>query len=309
MKRGLFTGYGRDYCGEIIFNDLIVPGDVYQQVKHGAELLDDEISLATRRRTMHKGNTGHLLIVGGDHGMPGAVLMAAKAALRTGAGRVTVVTRQEHAAALVSNQPEIMVHGMDDEQDIPESLLDRVNVIAIGPGLGRQNWGNRLLNQVLDTEIVKVIDADALVHLVHIPANLDRSIITPHPGEAAILLDSSVAEIEQNRFRAIEQLCEEYGAITVLKGAGTLVYDGMNQVHVCPFGNPGMATAGMGDILTGIIAGLVAQGVDARQAALSGVCLHGLAGDDASHDGERGMVATDLLPFLRQRVNPSCPSF
>lgn len=304
MKRGLFTGQARDFAGDVVFNDLIVPGDVYQQVEHQVELLDDELNLPTRLKTAHKGQAGHVVIVGGDYGMAGAVLLSAKAALRCGAGLVTVVTRPEHVSIITSNQPEIMVHAIDEEQDIDEVLLDKATAIAVGPGLGRNSWGRRLLNQVLDCDQSKIIDADALHHLVHIPANLDKAVITPHPGEAAVLLDCSVDEIEQDRFSAITRLNDEYGATVVLKGAGSLVYDGFGYINVCPYGNPGMATAGMGDMLTGIIAALIAQGMDHIKAATSGVCLHALAADDASQHAERGMIATDLLPAIRQRVNP-----
>lgn len=306
LKKGLFTGQARNHCGEIIFNDLLVPAFIYSEINEEAHLLsDEELSSQIQVRTActHKGETGHLLIVGGNCGMCGAVILAAQAALRSGVGRVSVVTRPEHVTAVLSAQPEVMVYGVD-EPVIPDALLQNVNVIAVGPGLGRDEWGRSLFEQVLYQEHYKLLDADALCHLPEHAADLSDAVITPHPGEAAKLLGIDVLNEEQNRFQSIEQLYEEYNAVVVLKGAGTLIYDGQGPVDICPFGNPGMATAGMGDILSGVIAALMAQGYEKGEAARMGVCLHSQAADAAVADsGQIGLVASDLLPYLRQCIN------
>ncbi|MDH5393468.1 MAG: NAD(P)H-hydrate dehydratase [Gammaproteobacteria bacterium] len=307
LKKGLFTGMARNHCGEIIFNDLHVPASVYSQVNEDAYLLsDEELSshIIQRPACTHKGQTGHLLIVGGNLGMCGAVILAAQAALRSGAGRVSVITRTQHVAAVVAVQPEIMVYGIELPV-IPETLLKRVNVIAIGPGLGRDDWGKQLFEQVIHQPHHKILDADAFYHLPDHAADLGDAVITPHPGEAARLLGVDIETIERDRFQAVRQLYQEYNALVVLKGAGTLVYDGSEQVDICPFGNPGMATAGMGDVLTGLIAALMAQGYAKDEAARIGVCIHAQAADAAAKDGQIGLLASDLFSFIRQQINYS----
>lgn len=305
LKKGLFTGMARDYCGEIIFNDLQIPVSVYSVLDEEANLLTEEDYSSfqiQRKPCAHKGQTGHLLIVGGNHGMCGAIIMAAQSALRSGVGRVSVVTRPEHVNAVVAAQPELMVYGLD-EPVIPDELLKRVNVIGIGPGLGRDDWSKQLFDQVIYQDHYKLLDADALYHLPDHAADLSDTVITPHPGEAAQLLDTDVETIESDRFQTVEQLYQEYNAVVVLKGAGTLIYDGFQAVDICPFGNSSMATAGMGDVLSGIIAALMAQGYEIADAARAGVCVHSKAADDAIVEGKVGLVATDLLAFIRARLN------
>lgn len=305
LKKGLFTGLARNYCGEIIFNDLHTDASIYSQITEAAHLLSDEelsSQIMPRPACTHKGQTGHLLLVGGNHGMCGAVILAAQSALRSGVGRVSVVTRSQHVAAVVSVQAEIMVYGID-EPVIPDELLQRVNVIAIGPGLGRDDWGRQLFEQVIHLEHYKVLDADALYHLPEHAADLSDAVMTPHPGEAARLLGVDIETIEQDRFQAIMQMYQEYHAVIVLKGAGSLIYDGEGPVDVCPFGNPGMASAGMGDVLTGLVASLMAQGYEKQEAAKIGVCLHAQAADAAANEGQLGLLAGDLLPYIRQQMN------
>lgn len=305
LKKGLFTAKARDYCGEIVFNDLQVPEAVYQSVAAEAQLLDWyelNTQLTPRRRSTHKGDCGHVLIVGGNYGMCGAVTLSAAAALRAGAGLVTVITRPEHVAAITAYQPEIMVYGIVNDQ-VPEDILARADVIVIGPGLGRDMWGRALFQQMLAQHQPKLIDADGLYHLSTLPAEIQDAVITPHPGEAARLLDTSSADIEQDRYASIQAICREYNTVTVLKGAGTLISDGEHATEVCPYGNPGMASAGMGDVLSGLIAALMAQGYSLYDATRLGVCIHALAGDRVAENGERGMLASDLLPVIRQLVN------
>jgi NAD(P)H-hydrate epimerase len=185
-------------------------------------------------------------------------------------------------------------------------LIVRASVIAIGPGLSATPWATGLLAAVLDTDQPLVIDADGLNLLATDPVRRDSWILTPHPGEAARLLRTDVASIQQDRFQAVRSLQAEYGGVCVLKGAGSLIAgDPALPVWLCDAGNPGMASGGMGDVLTGIIAGLVAQGLSLLDAASLGVWLHASAGDQAARDGARGTLALDLLPHLRRLGNPA----
>lgn len=307
LKRGLFTGQGPGCCGSIALDDLQVPDGVYQAVDASARLLRWRTfaeQLAPRARTLHKGQCGHLLLVGGDSGFSGAIRMAGEAALRTGAGLVSIATRAEHAALITSQRPELMCHGVEQ----PEALLPlmaRADAVAIGPGLGKGPWGQRMLRQVLQSDLPLVVDADGLNLLAMEPMQRANWILTPHPGEAARLLGCETSEIQDDRFGAVAQLRRRYAGAVLLKGAGTLISSGPNKpVGVCCEGNPGMASGGMGDLLTGIIGSLVVQGWALESAIEMGVCLHGAAADRAAEAGERGMLATDLLPEIRRLINP-----
>jgi len=260
--------------------------------------------LTLRSRTAHKGDFGHLLVIGGAPGFSGAVRMAAEAAARSGAGLVSVATSPEHASQLNMLRPELMCHGVvGPEQLIP--LLKRVGVVAIGPGLGTSDWSLRLLGCVLDTELPLVLDADALNLLAYDPLLRDNWILTPHPGEAARLLGCTTADIQADRFQSARKLQIKYGGVAVLKGAGTLIQAGSKRAtSICTDGNPGMATGGMGDVLTGVIASLLAQGHSPELAANMGVCIHASAADMAAKSGERGLLAGDLMPLIRELINP-----
>lgn len=306
LKQGLFTHQAADYCGEIMFEDLAVPASVYQRVPAQARLLCySEIKnvLKPRQRDSHKNQHGHVLVIGGDVGMAGAVRLAAEAALRAGAGMVSVVTRPEHVTAIVSARSELMVWGSADGV-VPHDLLHRVDVMAVGPGLGQGDWGRKLLSQVLACKQTKVVDADALKLLTPDDGPRYDWILTPHPGEAARLLGVSSAEVQADRCVAAKHIQQRYGGVVVLKGAGSLVRSAADDVcAVCPHGNPGMAVAGMGDVLTGVIAALAAQGCDLKTAAELGVVIHAVAGDKAAAAGERGLLASDLFAGIRTLVN------
>ncbi len=299
LKQGQFTAQGLEYCGEIFFDDLMLPETVYLMVEHGARLLDAmSCDWPERALTAHKGDFGHVLIVGGNHGMAGAVLLAARAALRSGAGKVSVVTRSEHVAAIVSASPEVMVHASDNG-DIDEHLLAAITHIAIGPGLGQDAWAQRLLMQILQAGKPLVIDADALTLMQQKQQPFpEQCVITPHPGEAARLLALTSAEIQNDRFAAIRQLQQRTGALVVLKGSGTLIADA-DACYVCPFGSSAMASAGMGDALTGILVGLLAQGLSPIAAANTAVCQHALAADRLVEAGQRVVLAGDVIEALR----------
>lgn len=310
VKQGLLTAAGPDYTGSIHFDDLSVPQPVFERGAASAERLDlrplNEC-LPPRQRSAHKGSFGHVMVTGGDSGMAGAASMASQAASRVGVGLISCTTRPEHISAIVSRCPEVMVHGVISGQEI-EPLLDRATVVVIGPGLGQGPWGEQLLQKVMQLSVPLVVDADALNiiaagRVVSDPRR-DNWILTPHPGEAARLLGCNNTDIERDRFAAVTELQRRYGGAVVLKGAGTLVADGENTLPgLCPYGNPGMATGGMGDVLSGVLGALLAQGLSPAQAARLGVCLHARAGDLAAVDGERGLLATDLMPHLRALVN------
>lgn len=308
LKQGMFTADGPDCCGEVFFDALAVPARVYARQILSARRLDwakQREFLAPRPRTAHKGDFGHVLVVGGNHGMGGAARLAAEAALRAGAGLVSLATRTEHVGAVLAARPEIMVHGIDEPGQL-DDLITRCSVIAIGPGLGRDAWGRALWQRVLDADRPLVVDADALNLLAEAPVRRHNWILTPHPGEAARLLAQETAGIGRDRFVAVAALVARYGGVAVLKGAGSLVQgEGERPPAVCCDGNPGMASGGMGDVLTGVVGGMIAQGFELEQAAAMAVCLHGAAGDAAAaRGGERGLLASDLLPELHHLVNP-----
>jgi hydroxyethylthiazole kinase-like uncharacterized protein yjeF len=304
-KLGLYTGAGVDCAGEIQFDALNIPEPVFRAVEPLAELLQEQDLrdwLPPRPRNSHKGSNGHALVLGGDEGMVGAALLAARAALCAGSGLVTLATRSAHAAALAAAQPELMCHGVEAAADLVP-LLARATVVAIGPGLGQGAWASRLLAQVLKSELPLVVDADALNLLAREPLRRDNWVLTPHPGEAARLLGREAAgELQNDRPGAAAELQQRYGGVIVLKGAGSLVQG--RRLSLCPYGNPGMAVGGMGDVLTGIIAAFVAQGLSLEAAANAGVLAHALAGDRAATEGQRGLLPSDLLAQLRVVVNP-----
>ncbi len=261
--------------------------------------------LPPRPRDSHKGDNGHVLCIGGDHGSGGAILLCAQAALRAGAGLASVATRAEHVPALLARQPEAMAHAVESTQELLP-LLARATVVAIGPGLGQGEWGRAMLAPALACGKPLVLDADALnlvaAHALALPAD---AIMTPHPGEAARLLGSDGAAVQSDRRAAAEALAARYGCAVVLKGAGSLVAAPGRKTRIVAAGNPGMATGGMGDLLTGVIAALRAQGLAAFDAASCGALLHAHAGDIAARDGMRGLLPSDLLPRLRECANPA----
>ncbi|MBN2885609.1 MAG: NAD(P)H-hydrate dehydratase, partial [Chromatiaceae bacterium] len=236
---------------------------------------------------------------GGAPGLSGAARLAGEAALRAGAGLVTIATHPAHAVVLNLARPELMVHGVAHPADL-DPLIERAGVIAVGPGLGRDDWGRALWERVCDEPRPLVVDADALNLLASAPRRGYTWVLTPHPGEAARLLAVSSAEIERDRFASVRALQARFGGVVVLKGAGSLIQpDADAPTALCHQGNPGMATAGAGDVLTGVIAALRAQGLEAGEAACAGVCLHAAAGDRAALAGERGLIASDIIAALR----------
>ncbi|MEG2803207.1 NAD(P)H-hydrate dehydratase [Stenotrophomonas sp.] len=304
--RGLYTGEALAYVGERRLAPLRLPEAAADGVAPAAtRWLPARLAglLPPRGVNAHKGSSGHVLCVGGNRGSGGAVMLASEAALRSGAGLVSVATQAVHVAPLLARLPEAMVHAVEDAGDL-QALLARATVVAIGPGLGQEEWARELWRQVLASGLPQVIDADALNLLAAAHTPLHDAILTPHPGEAARLLGCSTAQIQADRHGAARRLAERYGAVVVLKGAGTLIAAPGQRPRVIAAGNPGMAVGGMGDLLTGIIAALRAQGLDAFDAASTGALVHALAGDAAAGQGQRGLLPTDLLAPLRRLVNP-----
>lgn len=302
-KVGLWLNEGPRYAGGCRLAPLHIPSaarSARPRVRRltGAALAQD---WRARDREAHKGQAGHVIVVGGGEGMPGAARMTAEAALAVGAGRVTVLCARSSAAAIASGPAEVMVSAIDKASDALPGLT-KADVIALGPGLGLDEWAQALFSLVISLNKTMVVDADALTLLAAHGADLKQSdyVLTPHPGEAARLLGVTSAQIQANRIAALAELCTRYAGVSVLKGAGTLIGQSTEPPGLCTAGNPAMATAGMGDVLTGIIAGLRAQGVSAWQAACTGVWLHAEAGDRlaARQKIDRGLRASQLVTEL-----------
>lgn len=299
-KLGLLTGDGASYAGNIILKDLAVQSKNYTLPKIQAWQKQD-VYFKKRAKNSHKGHFGHVLVIGGDEGMGGAVMMTAEACLRSGAGKVTVATHPNHVTPLLARCPEVMAQGIQHPEQL-KPLIEQATVIVIGMGLGRQAWGQRLWLAVKDSHLPMIVDANALYWLAQQPQHKNNWVLTPHAGEAELLLAKPYQHVNQQRLSSVEQLVENYGGIALLKGAGSLVAN-EQQVNVCPYGNAGMATAGMGDTLAGIMAGLVAQFGLSLDTVTKAVVAHALAGDVAAQAGERGLLATDLLPPLKTILN------
>ncbi|MBD3816544.1 MAG: NAD(P)H-hydrate dehydratase [Halothiobacillus sp.] len=299
MKIGLVTGHGPAVSGRIVLADLgIPPGKETPDVQLvlGAE------SFPPKPRDGHKGQFGTLLIVAGNRGMMGAARMAAEAALRVGAGKVIVATHPEHAATLAIGRPELIVHGLKAATVLDE-LLAKADAIVLGPGLGCDDWAAQMAARVLAADMPLVVDADGLRFLSPGTTTNALRIMTPHPGEAARLLGCTVVEIEQDRLAAARVLRERFGMLGVLKGAGSMIFLS-DELRVCGRGSPALATAGSGDVLAGVIGGLLALGIVPAQALPRAVCWHALAGEVlAEQSGAWGAVATDLFEPIRAIAN------
>lgn len=303
---GLYTGDAFDYVGATDIAALDVDTAVFAGTAAAADLISRDFLtrwLQPRSRNSHKGCNGHALCVGGDEGMGGAIALCAEAALRCGAGLVSVATRASHAGALLARRPEIMARAVETPA-ASRDLLERSSVVALGPGLGTAAWGKGLFDEVIGSGKPCVIDADALNLLSLAPRETRQAVLTPHPGEAARLLGIDAAAVQRDRYAAARKLAEKYACPIVLKGAGSIVAAPGETPRVIAAGNPGMASGGMGDVLTGTIAALLAQGLSGFDAASCGALLHACAGDDAAGDGERGLLASDLFPALRKLANP-----
>ncbi len=304
-KLGCYLGAGPDHAGTIVFDDLDVPLGTFAASTPRVTLLDEntvQAALPVRERTAHKGRHGHVLVIGGAAGMGGAVRLAAEAALRAGAGLVTVAAHPQSLGALAT-RPELMTLAIGGFGDI-ERALERATVLALGPGLGQSPWAMEVFGAALAAQKATVVDADALNLLALNPQRSERWVLTPHPGEAARLLGITSDAVQRDRLAAATALQQRYGGVVVLKGAGSIVQAQAGYGWLCDRGNPGMAAAGMGDVLTGVIAGIAAQCGDLALAAQAGVFVHASAGDRAAATGERGLLASDVIDQVRACVNP-----
>ena len=301
LKQGLLTGSAKDYTGKLEFDALNLPEAVYTSIIPIAERLSHslvESLLPPRKASAHKGDYGHAFIIGGSPGMRGAAYMAAEACARCGSGLTTVTSDTIHPSRY-----EIMTCSSDDHPALKKSI-NKATVLGIGPGLGTSPRASTLLEITCESKKPMVLDADALNILAQTPRYSTFWILTPHPGEAARLLGTTTTVIQSDRINAVQAIQQKYGGICVLKGFGTLIYDGIT-LSCCTAGNPGMASGGMGDVLTGIISGLLAQQLSLHDAARVGVYIHSHAADLAARKkGERGLLATDLFAYIRMLVNP-----
>ena len=313
-KTGLHTGAGRAFAGSCELNSLALPIELLSATEPVAQLLTQiDLQLPQRRADSHKGKNGHVLVLGGELGMGGAVLLAAEAALYAGAGWVSVATRLEHISALMARCPEAMGFEASDTGLFEQRAL-HASVLVLGPGLGGRPDFAELLLALVHQDKPKVLDADALNWLAERSKSTEnypldpQTVLTPHPGEAARLLACSVAEVESDRFAALAALVKKFRCMVVLKGAGTLMAAPEQRPVICGLGNAGMAAAGMGDVLSGCIGALLAQASSLQlscfEACVQAVLAHSRAADQlALEAGTRGLRASELGPEIRKALN------
>ncbi len=309
QKFGLYSYQGADVAGTIHYSPLFLD----QSLNPSSEQSNKQTAFQTQtplaqnhslshwlkkhptpRPSQHKGQAGTVCLVGGNHNMMGAIQLAASASLHTGAGLVKVITQAKHTLAITQQQPELMCY----TKEHLATQLQHAQAVALGPGLGQDDWANALYQTVLNSTLPKILDADALRLLALAPQKHANWILTPHPGEAAQLLNTTPQAIQSDRLNAIKALQTQYGGVVVLKGNGTLIYDG-KQMELCLAGNAGMAVGGMGDTLTGAITTFVAQGLPLWDAACLGVSLHAHAGDQlAQQKGQSGVLPSELALIM-----------
>lgn len=308
LKLGLFTAQGPDQCGELVFDGLDADPALLPESSLARRLAAASLPcLAARPKAAHKGLFGHALVIGGDTGMGGAVLLAAESALRCGAGLVSLATRAVHVPAALARRPELMARGVSSSAELLR-LAERADVLVVGPGVGRDAWGRVLVSAAASLERRQVWDADALNLLAEerVARPSGDWVITPHPAEAARLLGISTAEVQADRPKAALALAQRYQAVAVLKGVGSLIASPDGRLALCDHGHPAMAGAGLGDVLSGILGALLAQGLPAFDAACLAVWLHARAGESLGAQG-RGLAAADLIPAVRQLLEELCP--
>ena len=310
-KRGCFTSTGRKASGNVVFDDLGISSSLKSQIKTNCYLLDTEkslLKLKNRKGDAHKGDFGHVLVIGGDKGFGGAAILASKAAVFSGAGLVSLATRSIHVEAALSSCPELMVSGIESGQDV-EEILAKSTVVVLGPGLGQSAWSEQMLQRTFmearKRNLPVVLDADGLNLLtkLKLKSGIPRKmIITPHPGEAARLVNKEVNKIQEDRFKSVTALEKKYGSESVLKGSGSLICykrNGKQRIGVCEAGNPGMAKGGMGDVLAGLIGSFLSQGLSLVEATEVAVDLHSKSADIASLELGMTITPTDVIRNIR----------
>lgn len=320
VKTGLLLYPGREYCGDIELADISMPVKLVEEYKSDKYRLTDEIVrelLPLRKANAHKGDAGRVVICAGSPGYTGAAALASDAAVKAGAGLVSLYTPLSSRDVLAIKLTEVMVHGLLERMpgilgggaasDVASSA-EAADVLAIGPGLGTSESTQEAVRTILQKITTPVvIDADALTalagHTEILAAMQAQKVLTPHPGEMARLTGLEIAEIEADRINVAKKYAEEWQAIVVLKGAPTVIGCPNGTVYVNSTGNSSLATGGSGDVLTGIIAGLAAQEISLQEAAICGVYLHGLAAELTGID--IGLAAGELaalLPQAREQV-------
>ena len=310
-KRGCFTSTGRTASGNVVFDDLGISSSLKSQIKTNCYLLDTEkslLKLKNRKGDAHKGDFGHVLVIGGDKGFGGAAILASKAAVFSGAGLVSLATRSIHVEAALSSCPELMVNGIESGQDV-EEILAKSTVVVLGPGLGQSAWSEQMLQRTFmeakKRNLPVVLDADGLNLLtkLKLKSGIPRKmVITPHPGEAARLVNKEVSKIQEDRFKSVTALEKKFGSVSVLKGSGSLVCykrGGKQRIGVCEAGNPGMAKGGMGDVLAGLIGSFLSQGLSLVEATEVAVDLHSKSADIASLELGMTITPTDVIRNVR----------
>lgn len=309
LKPGLLTHDGPDYSGRIIVRDL----DLNPTTRITPQIWQmDTPSVQPylpppRQQNSHKGSYGSVGILGGATGMVGAAILAGRAALKLGAGRVYLGLLDEHAPRIDFTQPELMFKS-------PQTLLslDHLNSLIVGPGLGTDSHASALVGDALHTDLPLVLDADALnliasqpVLAQYLTQRTAPTILTPHPAEAARLLGTTTAYIQHNRLDAVKQLAQRFQCDVVLKGTGSICATPTGHCHINTSGNPGLSTAGTGDVLSGIIGALIAQGIKPTNALRLAVHLHGAAADNLliKNHGTIGMTASEIIEAARDVLN------
>jgi hydroxyethylthiazole kinase-like uncharacterized protein yjeF len=303
LKQGLYLGEGPEHAGDIQFDGLQVARAPIEPALRRLSYESLAEVLPPRPRQSHKGQFGRVLVIGGGTGMPGAVRLAAEAALRVGAGLVTVASLPEHLLPVTSTRPELMFRALRDVCDVADAMAN-ADVIAVGPGLGQDAWAARMLGAVFEhrrpgQRIVADADALNLIASEDSRMRLDDWVLTPHPGEAARLLGTNVADVQHDRLATLRELCTQRGGVIVLKGAGTLIGAQGQVPRLCDHGNPGMSAPGMGDVLTGAVAGFLGQSEKSFEAAAAAVYTHAVAGDHCARLGLRGLLALEVAQELR----------
>jgi len=325
MKSGLVTGQAINHVGNLYLAELAIGHAFSQQVKSELSLLGSSIlsELPTRALNSHKGDIGLLMAIGGDRGFAGAIRLSAEAALRSGSALVSVCCHQSNQALVFIGRPELMLAPSCAKELASSNTFNKAKVYVLGPGLGQNDWGLALFHLAISQNKTCVIDADGLRLLAkgYHQGLLTKSvkdndwILTPHPGEAAALLNCTVADIERDRFSAVKSIAQQYHCVCLLKGAGSLVSDG-KHVWINTTGNSGMASGGMGDVLSGIVAAFIMQKYtheytsreqklfDYGKLTTLATYIHGQAADFiAQKHGKIGMLASDLLPIIQQLIN------
>jgi hydroxyethylthiazole kinase-like uncharacterized protein yjeF len=310
-KLGQRINEGKNYCGKLILKDLgfTMDENVSPTVKE-LSFEDIKSNIPKRKENSHKGDHGKLLIIAGDEGYGGAGTLVSETAIKTGAGLVKLLTRECYVASALARNPEVMVFGGDNAQDL-ESHFSWAEVFVCGPGMFHNYWSEQMLYKLieyaqqnavptlLDAGALRLLEIEAFAQLT-LPENL---IMTPHPGEAAGLLNISVKEVQADRLKAAKDLHLKFGGIVVLKGHGTIIYDG-NTPYLCSVGGPELGIAGSGDVLSGLIGSLVSQGLEPMDAAIAGVALHSGAGNQfTKNTGVIGLTASEIIPLIRDLLN------